>query len=123
MSSKGGLRFAIFAAVLTAGCASGAPAPAQAPSALNQLDVGDATRGLMLAETVCAACHAISAGDAVSPNPNATPFAAVANTPGMTRIALNAWLHSSHPTMPNLLVSQDQTDDLWAYLLTLRQRH
>ncbi len=38
----------------------------------------------------------------------------------MTRIALNAWLHTGHPTMPNVQVDQGETDDLWAYLLTLR---
>jgi hypothetical protein len=40
--------------------------------------------------------------------------------PGMTSIALNVWLHTSHPTMPNLLVEPDRIDDLSAYLETLK---
>lgn len=123
MSNGSGLRSAILAALLASGCASGSAAPAQAPGALHQFDVGDAAHGLTLAETICAACHAIGLGEAASPNPGATPFAVVANTPGMTSIALNAWLHTSHPTMPNLRINQDQTDDLWAYMLTLRERN
>jgi hypothetical protein len=58
----------------------------------------------------------------VSPNPHAPTFVVIANTPGLNAIALNAWLHSSHPSMPNLIVSPAERADLAAYLETLKDR-
>ena len=109
------LRSAFMASLLAlAACAADqtdAPAPA-AP---------EVVRGRAYAEDTCAACHAIDRGATVSPNPLAPPFQAVADTPGMTRIALAAWIQSAHVNMPQLIVDQDRTDDLWAYLSTLKQ--
>lgn len=78
-------------------------------------------RGRAYAEDVCAACHAIDKGATNSPNPQAPAFQAIANTPGMTRIALSAWMQSGHENMPELIVSPDHQDDLWAYLSTLKE--
>jgi mono/diheme cytochrome c family protein len=94
-------------------CAGQRPASSPAQSA-------EAARGRVIAEERCATCHAIDNTTLDSPNLAATPFEVIAKTPGMTNIALNAWLHSAHPSMPNVPASQDETDDLWAYLLTLR---
>ena len=106
-------RFAALAAFgFAAACAS---EPAESVAA-----APDAARGRAYAEQRCAACHAIGAGESVSPYPTATAFQLVADTPGMTQIALNAWLHTSHPTMPDLIVPPQRVDDLWAYLETLR---
>ena len=64
-------------------------------------------------------------------NPTRTPprmfdigpdFETVANTPGMTATALNAFLLTSHPKMPNLILSPEQSADVIAYILTLRGR-
>lgn len=82
---------------------------------------GNASIGLRYAEQNCASCHALAAGETWSPVPEATPFDTVANAPGMTRLALNAWLHTSHPSMPNLLVEEAQVDNLAAYLETLKR--
>ena len=49
-------------------------------------------------------CHAVQAGEKVSPDPAAPR---VANSSGMTGLALVVWLQSSHPTMPNLMVPPD----------------
>lgn len=80
-----------------------------------------ASRGQAYAERVCAACHAVGAGQQISPNTNAPPFQAIANTPGMTATALNAWLHSPHASMPNLVVEPNDRADIYAYLETLRR--
>lgn len=82
--------------------------------------MGDPARGQAYAEAVCASCHAVANGQVNSPNPDAPAFETVANMPGMTSIALNVWLHTSHPTMPNLLVEAERIDDLSAYLETLK---
>lgn len=80
-----------------------------------------AARGLAYAQRVCAACHAVTAGEDVSPNPNAPSFEAIANLPGMTPTALNAWLHAPHPTMPSLVVSPSDRADVAAYLQSLKR--
>jgi mono/diheme cytochrome c family protein len=82
---------------------------------------GDARRGLSHARRVCAECHAVSPGETASPNANAPTFKAVANTPGMTATALTVWFRTSHPSMPNLIIGSEDTDDLIAYILTLRE--
>ena len=97
-------------------------APIPAPRATEQtLAPGNAALGLRYAEQTCAACHAVARGETSSPVPEAPAFDAIANTPGMTRVALNAWLHTPHPSMPNLIVAPERVDDLAAYLVTLKR--
>ncbi len=94
-------------------------AAAHQPATVPAADAGNAALGLVYAEQNCASCHAVRAAEMHSPDPRARPFDAIANTPGLTRTALNAWLHSSHTNMPNLIVDPDSVDDLHAYLATL----
>ena len=88
-----------------------------------QEGAGDAQTGHVFAKRVCSPCHA------VEPDPHAPrmfdigpDFETVANTPGMTATALNAFLLTSHPKMPNLILSPEQSADVIAYILTLRGR-
>jgi len=83
-------------------------------------ELGDARRGLMIAETICAECHAIEKGAPRSPNGNAPAFQGVARTPGMTAMALRVALRTPHREMPNLVLKEDQVDDIIAYLATLK---
>ena len=79
-------------------------------------------RGLEYATKACSDCHAVAPGQRTSPQPKAPSFQSVADTPGMTDMAINVWLHTSHPTMPNLILNADQTADLAAYIRTLRTK-
>jgi hypothetical protein len=36
-------------------------------------------------------------------------------------MSLRAFLQTPHPTMPNLMLTPDETDDVIAYLLTLKR--
>jgi mono/diheme cytochrome c family protein len=96
------------------------------PSARAQ-DWGDADKGLKFAQKACAECHAVLKRQALSPSPNAPTFREIANTPGMTGTALVVWFRSVHPTvpkrMPNLILSDDDMDDVIAYILSLRDRN
>jgi mono/diheme cytochrome c family protein len=107
------------AAMLTLSACAATPRPqGLAPAA----ETGNATLGFAYAQQTCASCHALGAGEMRSPDARARPFDAIANTPGLTRTALNAWLYSSHTNMPDLIVDPDRVDDLHAYLLTLKRR-
>ena len=83
---------------------------------------GSVTKGAELARSVCAHCHAVGSGQRRSPNPMAPSFATLATTPGMTGTALRVWLRSSHPTMPDYILSDHDRDDVVAYILSLNRR-
>jgi len=83
---------------------------------------GEPKRGLAVARANCADCHAIARGEQSSPNPLAPPFERVANTPGMTALALNHLLHSSHKSMPLIIVPPEDQWHLVAHILSLRGR-
>src|ERR687898_563062 len=76
---------------------------------------GEPRLGLAVARVSCAGCHAIACGES-SPNPLAPPFERVANTPGMTAMALNHLLHSSHESMPLIIVPPEDQWHLVAYI-------
>ncbi|MGD9967096.1 MAG: cytochrome C [Hyphomonadaceae bacterium] len=104
----------IGASMALAACAADqSPVPAER-------DFGSPARGLAYARAACASCHAVEPNEAASPMTAAPTFTEVANTPGMTGLALNAWLHSEHRDMPHLMVDPDHVDNLWAYMMTLR---
>ena len=44
----------------------------------------------------------------------------VAEHPATTEMSLRAFLQTPHPTMPNLMLSPEETDDIIAYLITLK---
>jgi mono/diheme cytochrome c family protein len=104
------------ACLLLAACA-----PQQVDPFAHTQERDAARRGLVYAEQACASCHGVQRGEASSPMLEAPPFENVANTPGMTGLALNVWLHSEHEDMPHLMVDPDHVDDLWAYLASLRR--
>ncbi len=81
----------------------------------------DIEAGAAYAEQVCAACHAVLANEQISPLPQAPTFQSVADTPGMTELALTVWLQSSHPTMPNIILKQDDLRNVVAYIRSLKK--
>ena len=84
--------------------------------------VGDVRAGLSLAQQVCSECHAVRTDARVSPNPKAPPFQMIAETRGMTEMALRVWFQTAHPSMPNLIIKDKQADDVIAYILSLRDK-
>jgi len=77
----------------------------------------DPSLGKHLAETVCSACHQVGPDSpAPSPNPKAPSFLAISRTPSMSDLAIKVFLRSSHPTMPNIILSPDEIDSITAYI-------
>jgi mono/diheme cytochrome c family protein len=92
-------------------------------SQVSAQEFGNVKKGAALAQVSCAQCHATRAGQYRSPNPMAPNFSSIATTLGMTDRALRVWLQSSHPTMPNLVLTNDERDDVVAYIMSLRTAH
>ena len=49
-------------------------------------------------------------------------FQDIANTNGMTATALRVFLTTSHPKMPNLILTPEELADVTAFILSLRER-
>jgi mono/diheme cytochrome c family protein len=87
------------------------------PAPLLAQPAGDPVRGCQLAEGTCASCHRID-----GKNLDAPPgFAAVAAMPSTTALSLKVFLRSNHKEMPNLIISNPDTDDIVAYILSLKR--
>ncbi len=86
---------------------------ASAPGVAQQ--AGDPAAGQRLAEASCLVCHD-SAGSHRAP-----AFSAVAAMPSTTAMSLGVFLRTSHPTMPNLMLTPSERDDVIAYILSLRK--
>jgi mono/diheme cytochrome c family protein len=83
---------------------------------------GDVAAGRAFAREACITCHVVEPTN-VSPRvvtigPN---FQDIANTKGMTATALRVFLTTSHPKMPNLILTSEQIADVTAYILSLRE--
>ena len=83
-------------------------------------EVGQAGRGLALAQRLCAQCHAVQKQQTQSFNENAPAFQVIASIPGVTATALSAALNTSHRTMPNIMLQADEQADIVAYILSLK---
>jgi len=81
---------------------------------------GDVWTGHAFAREACKACHLV--------DPEARPprifeigpaFHDIANIRGMTATAIRVFLTSSHPKMPNLILTPNEIADVTAYILSL----
>lgn len=92
-----------------------------APAALAQeTPAGNAAQGAELASTLCRGCHLISPADR-GPVPDGVPsFVAIAQRPGQTTTTVAARIMGDHPIMPQPPLSAQQTQDVAAYILSLR---
>jgi mono/diheme cytochrome c family protein len=83
-------------------------------------DVSELLKGAVISQQICAECHAVQKGQRQSPNAQAPKFETVATTPGMTAIALTAVLRTSHRSMPNIILADDELRNVVAYILSLK---
>jgi len=84
-------------------------------------DIGNATRGWKLAVRTCAGCHWVH-HEGKSGSLRAPTLTAIANTKGMSAIALNVALLTSHRSMPNIVLNAQERADLIAFILTLKTK-
>lgn len=86
-------------------------------------DIGDVESGRKLAMQDCRACHNVGPSPQAGPVQKRPPsFYAIANMASTTPTSLYVFLHSSHPTMPNFRLEKQESDDVIAYILSLRRQ-
>jgi mono/diheme cytochrome c family protein len=100
----------LLAGLLTSGAAAAGQSGEQAHIAV----------GRELAERYCASCHVIGPGQGRGSD-QAPPFRAIATRPVTTADSLHAFLLRPHGGMPPLTLSNEQIDNLAAYILSLRR--
>ena len=84
---------------------------------------GNPEAGRLYAREVCSPCHALTAEQASQRTIAIGPdFQTIANTSGITATALRAFLQTPHPKMPNLILTPEQSADVIAFVLSLRDR-
>lgn len=105
---------------LLAFAATSAPLAAAPPVAAAQLGTVDAGREYV--QDVCASCHAIKPGAETSPVPEAPTFEQVANAPGWNERALMVFFRTPHASMPNLVITGDDADNVIAYIMSLKEK-
>lgn len=84
-----------------------------------QDDIGNKTDGLAFARDTCASCHNVEPVESGRGDLSAASFYEIANTPGMSAMALSVWLRSPHRDMPHLQLSDQQIKDVIAYIESL----
>ena len=83
---------------------------------------GNVDAGRTLAEKTCSECHSASAAQRRLGLYDAPGFDEIAAKVQTTAISLRAFLQQPHPSMPNLILPQDERDDAIAYILSLKQQ-
>jgi mono/diheme cytochrome c family protein len=82
---------------------------------------GDPASGRQIATTLCSSCHRVlpmTLSDKTDP----PSFQSIAELPSTTGISLNVFLHSNHRNMPDFIISSTESNDLIAYILSLKQK-
>jgi mono/diheme cytochrome c family protein len=84
--------------------------------------IGDPIAGRQIAEGWCSSCHVVGSAAERGTSTGAPTFAAIARMKSTTPMSLRAFLLTPHPRMPDLHLSQDEIDNLGAYILSLRRK-
>jgi mono/diheme cytochrome c family protein len=79
----------------------------------------DSRTGEALARRWCASCHVVAA-DQRGPATEAPPFASIARRPDFDARALAFFLLNPHPKMPDMGLSRPATEDIAAYIASLK---
>lgn len=97
-----------------------APSPA-AKQATVSVRAGNRSAGRAFAVAKCGVCHVVSNDQSEANQGALAPdFQAIANTRGITDVALREFLFGPHPTMPTLNLTRKQSRDVIAYILSLK---
>jgi mono/diheme cytochrome c family protein len=92
-----------------------------APVAAQNQDLpGDVEAGIDLAVEVCSQCHGVGFEEE-SPTYEAPTFYEIAQDPGVTALSLKVFFRTPHANMPDLHLTPAESDDVIAYILSIRE--
>lgn len=83
---------------------------------------GSVEKGRAVALQLCSGCHFVAEGQRPPSPVQAPTFRAVAISPTASETTLRNFLRTPHPIMPMLILSADETNDVVAYILSLKKR-
>lgn len=84
---------------------------------------GDPRAGHDFAIDNCRPCHVVAADTKSALRfSNAPDFHTIANIRTTTPFSLTVWLTNPHPTMPSLVLTPQEADNVIAYILSLRDK-
>ena len=79
--------------------------------------------GHVFAREACKACYMVEFEQLSQRRLVIAPaFREITNAPGITATALRVFLGTSHPKMPNLILTSEEMADVIAYILSLQDR-
>ena len=81
---------------------------------------GDVNSGKQIAAGWCAACHRVDSNAGIVDG--APDFYSIAKLPSTTALSLKVFLETSHDQMPNFRLTRSETDDVIAYILSLKKK-
>ena len=81
----------------------------------------DHSLGRQVALELCSSCHRIT-DEQPRPRQDIPTLTAIANLPSTTALSLRVFLRSNHKGMPNLIVSESDTNEIIDYILSLKRR-
>lgn len=90
------------------------------PTIVEGQTIADPAAGAKLALDVCARCHFVAEDQPLIPRADAPPFDEIAADPAVTDLSLRVFLQTPHLNMPNLQLSQKETDDVIGFILSLK---
>jgi cytochrome c len=83
--------------------------------------LGNSERGGILGQAWCSSCHVVRVGDRAAVNDAVPGFQEIADRTSTTATSLRVFLQTPHLQMPNEVLSVAQTNDLIAYILSLKR--
>jgi mono/diheme cytochrome c family protein len=86
-------------------------------------DIGDSKAGRAFVIDNCRSCHDVGNGPPIRSTMPGPAFRDVAAMAATTPLSLRVFLTSSHPPMPNIILTKKEIDDVSAYILSLRPPH
>ena len=93
---------------------------ALAPAAWAQGDSTVVAAGRDLGLKWCSECHLVARGQSKPPSDAAPSWYAIAKNPATTEAGLHAFFATPHKQMPNIMLSREETDEIVAYILSLK---
>ncbi len=91
-----------------------------APTIVEGQTFTDPAAGEELAREVCAQCHFVAENQPLTPRADAPPFDEIAADLAVTELSLLVYLQTPHRNMPDLQLSQKETDDVIGFILSLK---